>query len=82
MFDGSRDGPLPQGFPWSTLPKGSVVCDVAGRTGNVSLEIAQSVSHLEFVVQDQESIIKSLSIPVAFSPSLSSVVTSLSLVLL
>lgn len=44
------------------------MCDVAGRTGNVSLEIAQSVSHLEFVVQDQESIIKSLSIPVAFSP--------------
>ncbi|GAA5906259.1 uncharacterized protein JCM6883_005491 [Sporobolomyces salmoneus] len=51
------------GFPWSTLPEGSTVCDIAGRTGNVSLEIAQAVPHLNFVVQDQESIIKSLTIP-------------------
>ncbi|GAA5992298.1 hypothetical protein JCM5350_000804 [Sporobolomyces pararoseus] len=51
------------GFPWASLPEGSTVCDVAGRTGNISLEIAQAVPHLDFVVQDVESIIEAHAIP-------------------
>lgn len=61
------------GFPWASLPEGSTVCDVAGRTGNISLEIAQAVPHLDFVVQDVESIIEAHAIPVSPIPSRSSV---------
>ncbi|GAA5946423.1 hypothetical protein JCM3765_000235 [Sporobolomyces pararoseus] len=59
----NREESVLLGFPWASLPEGSTICDVAGRTGNVSLEIAQAVPHLEFVVQDQESIIKAHAIP-------------------
>ncbi|GAA6009288.1 hypothetical protein JCM11491_004258 [Sporobolomyces phaffii] len=58
-----RDESILLGFPWSTLPEGSTVCDVAGRTGNISLDIAKAVPHVKFVVQDQQNVIDNMAIP-------------------
>lgn len=46
------------GFPWSELPKGSTVVDVAGGMGQVSLAIAEAAPLLNFVVQDRQEVIE------------------------
>ncbi|KAI0653061.1 S-adenosyl-L-methionine-dependent methyltransferase [Cubamyces menziesii] len=38
---------------WETLPKDSVVVDVGGGIGAVSIQIAESYPHLRFIVQDR-----------------------------
>ncbi|KAJ7982955.1 S-adenosyl-L-methionine-dependent methyltransferase, partial [Mycena polygramma] len=41
-----------QGFDWSTLKEGSVIVDVGGGIGHLSLSIAKRFPKLRFVVQD------------------------------
>ncbi|RDX43036.1 S-adenosyl-L-methionine-dependent methyltransferase [Lentinus brumalis] len=41
-------------FPWDTLPADSVIVDVGGGIGSVSIELAQAHPHLRFIVQDRE----------------------------
>ncbi|KAF7349727.1 hypothetical protein MSAN_01699500 [Mycena sanguinolenta] len=47
-----------KGFNWSGLPAGSVVVDVGGGTGQISLAIAWKNPSLRIVVQDLEDTIK------------------------
>ncbi|KAF7349735.1 hypothetical protein MSAN_01700300 [Mycena sanguinolenta] len=47
-----------KGFNWSDLPAGSVLVDVGGGTGHISLAIAQKNPGLRIVVQDLEDTIK------------------------
>jgi hypothetical protein len=47
------------GYDWGSLPAGSVVVDLGGSHGDVSVAIAKKFPHLEFVVQDLPETIKS-----------------------
>ncbi|KAF7349729.1 hypothetical protein MSAN_01699700 [Mycena sanguinolenta] len=47
-----------KGFDWGGLPTGSVLVDVGGGTGHISLAIAQKNPGLRVVVQDMEDTIK------------------------
>ncbi|KAI0737198.1 S-adenosyl-L-methionine-dependent methyltransferase [Daedaleopsis nitida] len=42
-----------QGFPWEELPKDSVVVDVGGGIGTISLIVAEAHPHLRFVIEDR-----------------------------
>ena len=44
-------------FDWGSLPAGSVVVDVGGGIGNVTMDLAVRHSHLRFVVQDLPAVI-------------------------
>ncbi|KXN91143.1 Sterigmatocystin 8-O-methyltransferase [Leucoagaricus sp. SymC.cos] len=39
-------------FPWNKLPKGSVICDVGGGVGNISIQLAKRYPALRLVLQD------------------------------
>ena len=41
------------GFPWEELPSDSVVVDIGGGIGSVSLPIAEAFPHLRFVIEDR-----------------------------
>ncbi|CAL1713898.1 unnamed protein product [Somion occarium] len=43
------------GFPWSTLPDGTTICDLGGGFGHVSMHIAKACPQLRVVLQDQPS---------------------------
>ncbi|KAI0057865.1 S-adenosyl-L-methionine-dependent methyltransferase [Artomyces pyxidatus] len=45
------------GFDWKALKEGSVVVDVGGNVGTVTLTIAKSFPHLKYIVEDQEKVI-------------------------
>ncbi|RPD72283.1 O-methyltransferase [Lentinus tigrinus ALCF2SS1-7] len=45
------------GFAWDELPKGSVVADVGGGIGSVSVLLSEAYPHLYFVVEDRESVV-------------------------
>ena len=53
----SADGTL-LGFDWKGLKEGAIVVDVGGGIGGQSMTLAQNFSHLRFVVQDREAVIK------------------------
>ncbi|KAI0682001.1 S-adenosyl-L-methionine-dependent methyltransferase [Earliella scabrosa] len=40
-------------FPWEELPNDSVVVDIGGGIGSVSLPIAEAFPHLRFVIEDR-----------------------------
>jgi O-methyltransferase domain len=40
------------GFPWESLDAGSIIVDVGGGVGMVSVEIAKKFPDLKFIVQD------------------------------
>ncbi|KAF8585273.1 O-methyltransferase [Ramaria rubella] len=42
-----------QGFPWESLPKESLIVDVGGGVGLLSLKIAQSHPHFRMIIQDR-----------------------------
>ncbi|KAF7867207.1 hypothetical protein EAF04_005290 [Stromatinia cepivora] len=46
-------------YPWYTLPHSSIIVDIGGSTGNVSLELASALPDrkLKFVVQDRKEVI-------------------------
>jgi ubiquinone/menaquinone biosynthesis C-methylase UbiE len=41
-----------QRFPWDILPEGTIVCDVGGGVGNISLKLAKRYPTLRLVLQD------------------------------
>ncbi|TFK83220.1 S-adenosyl-L-methionine-dependent methyltransferase [Polyporus arcularius HHB13444] len=41
-------------FPWDKLPADSVIVDVGGGFGSVSVQLAEAYPHLRFIVQDRE----------------------------
>ncbi|TCD62058.1 hypothetical protein EIP91_007517 [Steccherinum ochraceum] len=45
------------GFDWSTLPKGGLVVDVGGGTGEMVTELARSYKNLRYICQDQPQVI-------------------------
>ncbi|KAJ6572134.1 O-methyltransferase [Mycena capillaripes] len=47
-----------QGFDWSSLPEGSILVDVGGGNGHVSMQIAQSNPQLRVVVQDLQQAVE------------------------
>lgn len=50
---------LPQsGFDWKDLKQDAVIVDAGGRIGAQSMTLARNYSHLRFVVQDREQVVK------------------------
>ncbi|KAI0349362.1 S-adenosyl-L-methionine-dependent methyltransferase [Trametes cingulata] len=45
------------GFPWNDLAKDSVVIDIGGGIGSVSVILAQAYPHLKFVVEDRAGVV-------------------------
>ncbi|KAI0712846.1 O-methyltransferase [Cerioporus squamosus] len=45
------------GFPWDELPKDSVVVDVGGGIGSVSVTLSEAYPHLRFVVEDRAPVV-------------------------
>lgn len=41
------------GFDWRSLPQGSLVVDVGGGVGNLTMSLAKVYKHLRYVVQDR-----------------------------
>jgi hypothetical protein len=47
-----------EGYSWGKLPEGSLVVDVGGGVGAQSLTLATHHSHLRFLIQDREPVIR------------------------
>ncbi|KAI0798589.1 O-methyltransferase [Irpex lacteus] len=61
MHAGNRIGSpgiIVRGFDWKSLPKGSVVVDVAGGVGTQTATLAKEFDHLKFIVQDRAPVIE------------------------
>lgn len=54
----NSDTAVKQGFEWDKLPEGSLVVDVAGGIGNLTMALTGTHKHLRYVVQDRPAVIK------------------------
>ncbi|EPQ52689.1 S-adenosyl-L-methionine-dependent methyltransferase, partial [Gloeophyllum trabeum ATCC 11539] len=48
-------GALAKAYPWSTLHKDAVICDVGGGNGHMSMLLMKQFPHMKAVIQDQPS---------------------------
>ncbi|KAI0795374.1 S-adenosyl-L-methionine-dependent methyltransferase [Irpex lacteus] len=53
----SAPGIILKGFDWKSLPKGSLVVEVAGGIGTKTMSLAREFGHLKYVVQDRSLVI-------------------------
>ncbi|KAJ6505928.1 S-adenosyl-L-methionine-dependent methyltransferase [Mycena vulgaris] len=51
-------GMLPKVYPWASLPQDTVVCDVGGSNGHVSINLLKAFPHLKMVVQDLPEVVE------------------------
>ncbi|KAJ7749594.1 O-methyltransferase [Mycena maculata] len=51
-------GPPSQGFKWASLPGNTLIVDVGGGIGSVSLEIARRNPCIRFIIQDKASVVR------------------------
>ncbi|KAJ7637687.1 S-adenosyl-L-methionine-dependent methyltransferase [Mycena polygramma] len=51
-------GMLPKVYPWASLPKDTVFCDVGGSNGHVSIHLLKAFPHLKMVVQDLPTVVE------------------------
>ncbi|KAF8586973.1 S-adenosyl-L-methionine-dependent methyltransferase [Ramaria rubella] len=49
---------LPKVYPWGTLSENTVICDVGGGNGHVTLALARDFPHLKIAVQDLPAVIE------------------------
>ncbi|GJE88132.1 O-methyltransferase-like protein [Phanerochaete sordida] len=54
----NSDKAVNEGFEWDKLPAGSLIVDVAGGIGNLTMALAGTHKHLRYVVQDRPAVIK------------------------
>ena len=47
-----------RGFEWASLPAGSLVVDVGGGVGNLTMALAKVHEHLRYVIQDRAAVAK------------------------
>ncbi|KAJ7634566.1 S-adenosyl-L-methionine-dependent methyltransferase [Roridomyces roridus] len=52
------NGMLPKVYPWATLPKDTVICDVGGGYGHHTIDLVKEFPHLKVVVQDLPSVVE------------------------
>lgn len=45
-------------YSFESLPDGATVVDVGGGRGQVSLRIAEKIPHLQFVIQDEKTVLE------------------------
>lgn len=45
------------GFDWNALPEGSIVVDVGGGIGSVTMALSQKYKHLKYVVEDRPAVV-------------------------
>ncbi|KAI1845066.1 hypothetical protein JX266_008859 [Neoarthrinium moseri] len=62
---------LVQGFDWASLPEGSMVADIGGGGGHVSVALAKAHTKLNFIVQDLKTAFDGNSIPESLSGRIS-----------
>ena len=43
------------GFEWAKLPENSLVVDVGGGVGNLTMALAKTYKHLRYVLQDRHA---------------------------
>jgi ubiquinone/menaquinone biosynthesis C-methylase UbiE len=46
------------GFKWGSLAPGSVIVDVGGGLGHITMKLAQSYPDFNYIVQDRQSILE------------------------
>ncbi|KZT29636.1 S-adenosyl-L-methionine-dependent methyltransferase [Neolentinus lepideus HHB14362 ss-1] len=58
LGDINNRGIVAKVFPWSTLPVDTVICDVAGGSGHVSMLLLRQFPQIKAIIQDQPSVVK------------------------
>ena len=58
-----------EGYSWGKLPEGSLVVDVGGGVGAQTLTLATHHSHLRFLIQDREPVIRDAIEVCVFNPT-------------
>ncbi|KDQ60374.1 hypothetical protein JAAARDRAFT_67922 [Jaapia argillacea MUCL 33604] len=49
---------LVEAYPWSTLPRGTRICDVGGGNGHRMIELVKVYPQLKVIVQDREAVLQ------------------------
>ncbi|KAJ7127080.1 S-adenosyl-L-methionine-dependent methyltransferase [Mycena epipterygia] len=51
-------GMLPKVYPWASLPRDTVICDVGGGNGHASINLLEAFPQLKIVVQDLPGVVQ------------------------